>query len=257
MRRTEGVIAAGRQAGWHSTVELYISRSGRVLCDTGGAARAWLSAAKPLLAVALAQVVPLDERLRRLLTHTSTGVARYERERTWTILAGILEEASGQSWREYLRQNILRPAAMKGTTLGASPGRDAVGPVGDLGRFYEAFQAGRLVAPAVVAEMTRRHRVGQFDETFRHVMDWGLGFVINSNRYGAETVPYGFGRHSSEATYGHGGQQSVCGFCDPVHELVVVWWCDGQPGEAAHQRRCRDLNSAIYEDLGLVVGSRA
>jgi hypothetical protein len=257
MRRTEAVIAAGQQAGWHSRVELYISRAGRRLVDSSGPPRPWLSAGKPLLAVALAQVVALDERLRALLTHTSTGVARYERERTWKILAGVLEQATGLSCAEYLRRHVFDPAGMTATTIGTNPGRDAAGPIADLGRFYEAFQAGRLVPPALVAELTRRHRVGQWDETFGHVMDWGLGFIINSNRYGAETVPYGFGRYCSEQTYGHGGQQSVCGFCDPAHALVVAWWCDGRPGEAAHHQRCRLLNSAIYEDLGLVVGSGA
>jgi hypothetical protein len=252
MQQTDAVIAAGVAAGWHSNVELYISRAGRVLRDSGGAVRPWLSAGKPLLAVALAQTVPLDEQIRPLLTHTSTGKAMYEPERTWKILAGVLAEATEKD----LRELVFQPAGMTGTTMGASPGRDAAGPIRDLGRFYEAFQAGKLVSPALVTEMTRRHRVGQFDETFRHVMDWGLGFIVNSNRYGVETVPYGFGRHCSEDTYGHGGQQSVCGFCDPVHALVVAWWCDGKPGEVKHSRRCRDLNSAIYEDLGLVVGSR-
>jgi CubicO group peptidase (beta-lactamase class C family) len=91
-----------------------------------------------------------------------------------------------------------------------------------------------------------------FDETFRHIMDWGLGFMVNSNRYGANTVPYGFGKHASDETFGHSGSQSSVAFADPTHRLVVAWVCNGMPGERKHQARAREINSAIYEDLNLV-----
>ena len=32
------------------------------------------------------------------------------------------------------------------------------------------------------AAMTARHRTGLFDGAFKHVIDWGLGFIINSNQ---------------------------------------------------------------------------
>jgi CubicO group peptidase (beta-lactamase class C family) len=104
---------------------------------------------------------------------------------------------------------------------------------------------------ATVELFTSRHRVGMFDQTFQHEIDWGLGFTIDSNRYGAETIPYGFGRHASPSTFGHGGSQSSVAFADPEHGLVVALVCNGRPGEARHNRRARDIHSAIYEDLGL------
>ena len=55
------------------------------------------------------------------------------------------------------------------------------------------------------------------DVTFKHVVDWGLGTIIDSKRYGVETVPYGYGRYASDATFGHGGSQSSVGFADPAH----------------------------------------
>lgn len=160
------------------------------------------------------------------------------------------------------------------------PGSGVRGPIRELGRLYEALlgvllerrspnrREGDLVstgeraesefgAPAGVVsatmlrELTRRHREGLFDHTFQHTLDIGLGFIVNSNRYGAETVPYGYGRHASEATFGHSGSQSSCAFADPEHELVVAWHCNGQPGEPRHQKRAREINSAIYEELGL------
>ena len=82
-------------------------------------------------------------------------------------------------------------------------------------------------------------------------MDWGLGFILNSNRYGAETTPYGYGLHASEDAYGHGGRESSSAFADPTHDLVVIVIFNGMPGEPRHNQRVRDFNTAVYEDLGL------
>ena len=140
------------------------------------------------------------------------------------------------------------------------PGSNARGPIRELGRFYEAFLAilsngpvteAGLLKPETLRQLVAPQRVGLFDLTFQHTMDFGLGFLLNSNRYGAETVPYGYGRHASEATFGHGGAQSSCAFADPEHQLVVAWHCNGQPGEPRHQKRAREINSTIYEELGL------
>jgi CubicO group peptidase (beta-lactamase class C family) len=137
----------------------------------------------------------------------------------------------------------------------ASPGSSARGPIRELGRFYESLLAilnggtGPL-SPQAVEAMTSPHRVGEFDRTFQHVVDFGLGFLVNSNRYGPETVPYGFGRHASPRAFGHGGAQSSIGFADPEHGLVVAWAANALIGEPRHNARNRAINTAIYEDLG-------
>ena len=140
------------------------------------------------------------------------------------------------------------------------PGSNGRGPIRELGLFYENLLAtgwgnniaSKLPLSAETARAwTSRQRLGMMDRTFRHTIDWGYGFIIDSNRYGKETVPYGYGRHGGEETFGHSGSQSSCAFADPARELVVAWVCNGMPGEAAHQKRARDLNSAVYEDLGL------
>lgn len=139
-----------------------------------------------------------------------------------------------------------------------SPGGSLRGPASQLGRFYEMLLRGgttvegkRILSPESVKAMTSRQREGLFDLTFQHKLDFGLGMIINSNRYGAETVPYGFGRHASEFAFGHGGAQSSIAFADPEHALVVVAIANGCPGEELHNRRFRELNSAIYKDLEL------
>ena len=139
-----------------------------------------------------------------------------------------------------------------------SPGASLRGPVSELGRFYEMLLRGgistsgqQLLSNATIHQMTSRHRIGKFDQTLQHTVDFGLGVVCNSNRYGAETVPYGFGQYCSEATFGHGGSQCSMAFCDPDRSLVVAWSTNGFCGEGQHQRRNRIINNAVYEDLEL------
>lgn len=139
-----------------------------------------------------------------------------------------------------------------------SPGSSVRGPAANLGRFYEMLlrkgtteQGRRLLSEEGVTQMTQRVRSGIRDETFRHVVDFGLGLIINSNEYGPDTVPYGFGRYASRESFGHGGAQSSIGFADPGRQLVVVMIANGCPGELIHNRRFRALANAIYEDLGL------
>ncbi|HVJ67353.1 MAG TPA: serine hydrolase domain-containing protein, partial [Caulifigura sp.] len=145
----------------------------------------------------------------------------------------------------------------EGFCTAPSPGASLRGAIADLTFFYEMLRSGgvwngvRLLDPDSVRMMTSRQRVGLFDATFQHKVDFGLGLLIDSNHYGVETVPYGFGRHCSPGSFGHGGAQSSIGFCDPEQELVVAWVANGTPGEAQHNRRNRELNSAIYLDLGL------
>ena len=138
------------------------------------------------------------------------------------------------------------------------PGGNGYGPVRELGRFYEmllgrgSFQGRRLLLPQTVDLFTSRQREGMVDATFKHVIDWGLGFILNSNRYGADTVPYGYGHHASPRTFGHSGYRSSAGFADPEHGLAVALVFNGTPGNEAHERRVRAVTDAIYQDVGLV-----
>jgi CubicO group peptidase (beta-lactamase class C family) len=164
---------------------------------------------------------------------------------------------------------------------GTHPGGNGYGPMSQLGRFYEMLLArgrppgapsggagatavaaatagagadatGRpLLSPQAVEAMTARHRAGMFDHTFQHVLDWGLGFIVNSRQYGADTVPYGYGDHASPRTFGHSGYRSSTGFADPEHGLAVALAFNGTPGADAHERRIRAVLDALYQDLGL------
>lgn len=140
----------------------------------------------------------------------------------------------------------------------ASPGSNTRGPIRELGRFYEMLlslgQANgrKILSSQAVAALTARHRVGQMDLTLAHTVDFGLGVIIDSNLYGADTIPYGYGRYCSPRTFGHGGAQSSQGWCDPERRLVVAYYFNGRPGEGQHNRRARQLNEAIFSDLNLI-----
>ncbi|MFQ3670612.1 MAG: serine hydrolase domain-containing protein, partial [Verrucomicrobiia bacterium] len=141
--------------------------------------------------------------------------------------------------------------------LKCKPGSGMRGPVMALGRFYEMllnegrWEDRQLLDPRSVSQMTRRQRHGMVDETFKFPLDWGLGFIINDPQGHGDHMPYGFGRYASPETFGHGGLQSSSGFADPRHRLAVGIIFNGQPGEAAHQQRIREVTAALYEDLGL------
>ncbi len=138
------------------------------------------------------------------------------------------------------------------------PGGNAHGPMHDLARFYQMLLEGgqlagrRVLSPHCVALLTTPQRVGMFDETFKHVLDWSLGMIVDSNRYGVDTVPYGYGKYSSPRTFGLGGKESSVGFADPDRKLAVAVAFNGMPGERKHDVRIRGFLAALYEDLGLI-----
>lgn len=217
--------------------------------------------------------------------------AGYHVASSWVILGEFLSRITQRPFAEAIRSTVLDPADMTDSHCGMSaeawraaqgriggllqrdratltlsewhteewctapsPGGNFRGPISELGAFYEAlcgFRGTPLLRAETLAAMTDRQREGMFDETLQHVVDFGLGVIVDSNRYGAETVPYGFGRHCSETTFGHGGSQCSIGFVDRRNRLVVCWAANGRPGEPQHQRRNRAANEAIYADLGL------
>lgn len=180
---------------------------------------------------------------------------------TWNGLPPQRQAEYGDriGWMFFRDQNRLIPHRWHENPRCAapSPGGNTRGPARELGRFYEMMlQEGslddtRLLTAQSVRELTGRQREGLFDETFQHTVDFGLGFLVDSNRYGADTVPYGFGRYCSPETFGHGGAQSSIGFADPVRRLVVVVITNGMAGEGRHNRRNRAVNEAVYRDLAL------
>ena len=144
------------------------------------------------------------------------------------------------------------------------PGGNFMASAWDMCRLYELLRCGgaldgvRLLKPETVQQITTRQRSGVFDLTFQSVVDFSLGFVMDSKRHlkagrSAATIPYGYGSHASDATFGHSGFQSTTAFCDPQNELVVALAFNGFAGERGHRNRQHAALDAIYEELGVVV----
>ena len=150
-----------------------------------------------------------------------------------------------------------RPVAFPNSEAGSvlcRPGGNLRGPMNQLAGFYKMLLRdregdGRFLSAETARTFTSRQRVGLKDLTFGTVIDWGYGFLMNSENGGR--IPYGYGPRASPDAFGHSGNQSSCAFADPAHGLAVAWATNGQPGELAHQKRQRAINAAIYEDLGL------
>ncbi len=193
---------------------------------------------------------------------------------SWATATPELVRRYGDRWSELYQteggQRVLHPRHLTAVSgYVCRPGSTLRGPAHDLGRFYEMLlghgapfvlslskgervieHSVRAISAGSASAITTPQRIGMFDETFRHVMDWGLGVIIDSKKYGPG-VPYGFGPYASARTFGHGGSQSSLGFADPDHGLAAAIVFNGLPGEARHDRRMKRVTSALYEDLGL------
>jgi len=136
------------------------------------------------------------------------------------------------------------------------PGGNGRGPAREFLLLYEAMHRmtqgeDGILKAATARDLTALHRVGMMDKTFHQTIDWGLGFMRQSDHYAPGQVPYQFGSFASRKAFGHCGNQSTAAFCDPEHGLCAVILLNGMPGEEAHQIRMRTILDALYRDLGL------
>ncbi|MEM6333904.1 MAG: serine hydrolase domain-containing protein [Planctomycetota bacterium] len=138
---------------------------------------------------------------------------------------------------------------------GVRPGGNGIGTLADLARFYRALldtlaeERDHPWSADTVRRFTARTRTDTFDRTFKHAMDWGLGFMLNNARHGLDTAPYNFGPAASDDAFGHGGYRSSIVFADPPRDLVVALFFNGWPTEAAHHRRANAALAALEADL--------
>ncbi len=209
------------------------------------------------------------------------GQAAYDPAGGWWLLGQWLQKHSGLPWPDFLHDEVLSPAGsgnmffanqqtdgvvpMMGRRAGKwipvkpghGPGSGLCGSATDLARFYFTLLCagthpamGRCVfTPDSVKNLTYRWREGKRDATFGHIVDFGLGVIVDSNRYGATTVPYGFGTASSELAFGHGGARSSIAFADPATNLAVAVFLNGLVPESEHQPRMRAILDLLRSDL--------
>jgi CubicO group peptidase (beta-lactamase class C family) len=241
--------------------------------------------------------------------------AGYHPASSWYMLGEIVRRIDGRDYCRYAREMIFERAGMRDSWVGmpadtfraygdriaimqdttksppepldveafatsCRPGSGGLGPIRDLGKFYEmlmnrgivgsaladgtspcpeahplgtipsakADPTNTILRPQSVEAITTRHRAGMIDATFKTSIDWGLGFLLNSPQPRPD-LPYGYGPDASPRTFGHGGSQSSGGFCDPERGLVAAYVFNGRPGEEKHHERRRALLEAVEKDL--------
>ena len=209
-----------------------------------------------------AKVQPSDFQL-------SAGQAAYDPAGGWWLLGQWIERHTGQPWREFLEKDVLAPGGLGGLKFsgaalpmkerragkwvgvdpGDGPGAGLIGSAADLALFYEALLRGRLCSPSSLEKMRRPARQGQTDATFGQIVDFGLGVILNSNRYGAATAPYGFGTNAGENSFGHGGARSSIAFADPNFGFSAAIFLQGRVPEAEHQPRMRAVLDLLRSEL--------
>lgn len=154
--------------------------------------------------------------------------------------------------------SMLRPTGDTGTArecmVVPRPGGNFLCPANQFVRFYEALRLGgmRVWRPDTVGEWTRKHRIGAYDQTFRRIVDFGLGFVCDSKAHlkegeDGDEIPYGYGLQASGRAFGHSGYQSSAAFCDPERGLVAAICFNGYAGEKGHLERIKPVLNAVYE----------
>lgn len=177
------------------------------------------------------------------------GVPEAEFE-TWEDRFAIMYDTSGGFPEE--QEDLTR----RESVTCCRPGGNGRGPATDFLKFYQHMKRmvegeNGLLRPETARMLVAPHRVGMLDKTFRQTIDWGLGFMRQSDHYAPGEVPYQFGSFASRNAFGHCGNQSTAAFCDPDHDLCAVVLFNGMPGEEKHQARMRATLDALYADLEL------
>jgi len=198
-----------------------------------------------------------------------SGQAAYDPAGGWWLLGQWIERHSGKPWQQFLEKDVLTTAGLGGLRFagesvpmkerragkwvevdrGSGPGAGLTGSATDLALFYETLLQGRLLSRSSLDRMLRPERHGKTDATFGHIVDFGLGMILNSNRYGAATVPYGFGTFAGEKSFGHGGARSSIAFADPHFAFSAALFLNGRVPETEHQPRMRNLLDLLRSEL--------
>jgi len=210
----------------------------------------------------LAKVRPADFQL-------APGQAAYDPAGGWWLLGQWLERRTGKPWQSFLQSDLLGPAGLGELGFypaavpmmerrggkwiqadpGAGPGAGLTGSAAALALFYEKLIQGHLLTKGSLQRMLHPARKGRMDATLAHVVDFGLGVILNSNAYGAETVPYGFGTQAGAGAFGHGGARSSIAFADPEFGFTAAVFLNGRVPEVEHQPRMRDILDLLRSEL--------
>ena len=213
----------------------------------------WASVTKLLTATAVLiavhrSLLDLDEpagppgsTVRHLLAHASglgfegeailaaPGRRRIYSNPGFDALGAFVAERVGHPFETVLRDWVLAPLGMTGTTLLGPPSAGLRGPLADLAAFALELLRPTLIDPAALAEATSvafpglagvLPGVGRFDPC-----DWGLGFELRDGK-----SPHWTGTTNSPSTFGHFGGAGTFLWIDPEAKLGLAVLTDREFG---------------------------
>jgi CubicO group peptidase (beta-lactamase class C family) len=202
---------------------------------------------------------PDGSTVRHLLAHASglafdehrvtaaPGTRRLYSNAGFEVLGETVAKAAGMPFAEYLRQGVLEPLGMTGTSLPGSPAAGGVSTAEDLARFAAELQTPRLLHASTLATATSVVFPGLKGVLpgygHQNPNDWGLGFEIRTSK-----SPHWTGSASSPATFGHFGQSGTFLWVDPAAGAACVVLTDRDFGEWALPR-WPQLTDAVLADL--------
>jgi CubicO group peptidase (beta-lactamase class C family) len=202
---------------------------------------------------------PAGSTLAHLLSHASglapdtnevlapPGARRIYSNRGFEIAADHVERAADTPFEEYVREAVLEPLRMAGTTLTGSAASGAAGPVADLLRLGLELLSPTLVSPGTLDLATSvafaglagvLPGFGWFDQN-----DWGLGVEIRALKH-----PHWTGTSNSPATFGHFGRSGSFLWVDPVAGVVLASLADRPFGPWA-ARAWPALSDAVLDEI--------
>lgn len=180
------------------------------------------------------------------------------------LLGEVVQRVTGRPLTEVLRAEVLKPAGMRHTGLGA-PGsrvrlrgghfapqvmfnmrvvRDAVIPAAtvsstarDLARFYQS-----MLDDERWRAVTTPTSEGEFDRLSGMPIRWSEGFQLGGMPADPRR-PRSMGWRSDPLAFGHNGSNACMGWADPRRRLVVAYLTNrltGSAGRSPHQRAVSD-----------------
>lgn len=176
---------------------------------------------------------PPGSTVRHLLAHASglafdgdailagPGRRRIYSNPGFDALGAVVAERTGRPFGDVLRDWLLTPLGMTGTTLVERPSQGLHGPLADLATFTRELLRPTLLDPATFAEATSVAfpglpgvvpGVGRYDPC-----DWGLGFELHDRK-----AAHWMGSRNSQAAFGHFGGAGTFLWVDPDVGLGLV-----------------------------------
>jgi CubicO group peptidase (beta-lactamase class C family) len=193
-------------------------------------------------------VVGLDEEagppgstVRHLLAHASglafegsmtlaaPGARRIYSNAGFDRLGALVEARTGRPFEEVMRESVLAPLGMTGTSLLERPSQGLYGPLSDASAFAAELLRPTLAAPSTFATAASvafpglvglLPGVGRFDP-----LDWGLGFELHDRK-----SSHWMADANSPATFGHFGGSGTFTWVDPAADVALVVLTDREYG---------------------------